>query len=216
VLVNGEIVNSTHKLLKPGDIIEPKPGSMHIFKRMMARRLANNTFVMLKEGPAPQPPQLKPVSTRAVEADFGALLRDGEAVAESYRRLPMPKGAATRAVAGAAGSRSAGGTEAARGTYWPAARQAQLDAIVPGLLAGLGGDGSRLAGEMGKRRGELSVVMPPATGGGGSKPATLAWRPEVGEATARALLTLDRVALRKLLLGLLALRPQTSRGGGAQ
>ena len=48
VMVNGKMVNSTHYILKPGDIVEPNkaPQTLAVWKRMMARRLANNTFVI--------------------------------------------------------------------------------------------------------------------------------------------------------------------------
>ena len=206
VLVNGRVANSTHTVLDPGDVVEPRPGSLHIFKRMMRRRLANNNFVFQKDA-APSPPKVAeaPVQS-AVTADIEALLRDGAEVVASYRRLPPPRGALPAdALVGVDGGADAGAE---------ATRQSQLDEIVPALVAGLAGDGSRLASEVSRRPQLASAIAPP-----GQRTATLAWRsaaePEHGRtATAQSLLTIDRGALRRTLLGLLALRP-AGKGSGA-
>lgn len=206
VMVNGKVCIKTHTVLEPGDIVEPAPNSMHIFKRLMKRRLANNTFVFRKEGGPPQP--RKPFGPRAVNANREALLRDGALVARSYRRLPLPLD--PMAVSEEEGSRGAVGcaelsSEAAQA--WPAARQAQLDVIVPSVLGALAAEGSALGAEMATRRGELSVRAAAQAHGAAAPPATLAWMPPgAAEEGASAVLALDRVALRRLLLGLLAIK----------
>ena len=49
--------------------------------------------------------------------------------------------------------------------------------------------------------------------GSGMPPtATLAWSPGGDDAAARSLLKVDRVALRRMLLALLALRPEAAAG----
>ena len=45
VLVNGRSVNSPGHLLKPMDIVEPRPGREFLFKRWIRERLNRNTFV---------------------------------------------------------------------------------------------------------------------------------------------------------------------------
>ena len=214
VMVNGKITNSTHYLMKPGDVVEPAPGSLPLFERFLRRRLANNSFVFAKDGqPSPQK-QIAPPKTPTIQANFGQLLADGAAVAATYRRLPPPREAGGGGGGGGAAASASGGasaTAAAPLLTWPAGRQAQLDAIVPSLLVALAGEGSGLASEVAKRRGELSVVAPPQPARRGTAPpaATLAWQPDAPPtgSGSKALLTLDRVRLRRLLLGLLALRP---------
>ena len=143
VLVNGRVANSTHTVLDPGDVVEPRPGSLHIFKRMMRRRLANNNFVFQKDA-APSPPKVAeaPVQS-AVTADIEALLRDAAEVVASYRRLPPPRAPSQRTLLSAS---------TAAPTRARATRQSQLDEIVPALVAGLAGDGSRLASEVASGR----------------------------------------------------------------
>ena len=204
VLVNGRRVVSTHTLLKPGDIVEPHPNSRHIFHRFAKRRLANNTFVLARGGGGDgggardrsrmQRPA-SPVRPKEVVADFDGLLRDGGLLASSYARLPPPKD--TTACAEVAGSASGAGR----------LHQSQLDALVPALVAGLAGEGSGLAQSLERHRGELSVRAPPQAADDAAPPVTLAWHPQGADETARAVATLDRVALRRLMLGILALRP---------
>jgi hypothetical protein len=88
---------------------------------------------------------------------------------------------------------------------WPAARQAQLDAIVPAVLGALAADGCPLAAEMATRRGELSVRAAAQPRGAAAPQAMLAWTPS-GSDVGSSVLTLNRGALRRLLLGLLAVR----------
>jgi ribosomal protein S4 len=45
VLVNGRPTNRSGLLLQPMAIVEPRPQSKAIFRRLIRRRLANNTFV---------------------------------------------------------------------------------------------------------------------------------------------------------------------------
>ncbi len=212
VMVNGQVVKKTHTVLQPGDIVEPAPSSLHIFKRLMKRRLANNTFVFQKDGAPPMPRALQGPELGAVKADRDALLRDGAAVAASYRRLPPPRDLAhaglvaadeTGGISSSHGSSSSSSSEVAQA--WPAVRQAQLDAIVPAVLGALAADGSTLAAEMATRRGELSVRAAAQPRGAAAPPATLAWTPP-GCDEASSVLTLDRGALRRLMLGLLAVR----------
>ena len=218
VMVNGKMVNSTHYILKPGDIVEPNkaPQTLAVWKRMMARRLANNTFVIASRngeddrdgGRRPQrnyapsggPPQ------KGVSADFDALMRDGAILRDSYRRWSMPSDSSSSsstltASSPATGGASAGGTSVG-GT--------QLNAIVPALLSSLVGDETTLAATVRARRPELSVVAPLQSPGSDAPNAILQWQP-ANEPNAKQLVSLDRVALRRLMLGLLALRPAGSQ-----
>ena len=103
VMVNGKITNSTHYLMKPGDVVEPAPGSLPLFERFLRRRLANNSFVFAKDGqPSPQK-QIAPPKTPTIQANFGQLLADGAAVAATYRRLPPPREAGGGGGGGGAG-----------------------------------------------------------------------------------------------------------------
>ena len=208
---------STHYLMRPGDIVEPAPGSEALFLRNARRRLANNNFVFKKDGPPSAGRQLASRRSPLVSADFERIMADGEAVGESYRRLPPAR---TGGHAASASDQGGGGDDDAVATGksgWPAARQAQLDAIVPSLVCALAGKGSAIEGEMAKRRGEVSVLAPPSPPAATKPPpATLAWQApgaaSAGE-TPKALLHLDRTRLRKLMLGLLALRPLGGKEG---
>ena len=215
VMVNGRVVNQTHRILEPGDIVEPAPKSVDLFKRFMKRRLANNTFVFQKDGAPPTLRALEGPGRGAVKADRDVLLRDGAAVADSYRRLPLPRDLSTFGTAAADesgrssqhsssnSSNSSNSSEVAQA--WPAARQAQLDAIVPAVLGALAAEGSPLAAEMATRRGELSVRAAAQPRGAAAPQAMLAWTPP-GSDAGSSVLTLNRGALRRLLLGLLAVR----------
>ena len=92
VMVNGRVCNSTHRLLDPGDIIEPAPGSRPLFERLSRRRLANNATVTrlfpAREGEGPAP--------AAVADARGA--RD--AAATVRRAQPAAAGPAAGGVAG--------------------------------------------------------------------------------------------------------------------
>lgn len=219
-MVNGLTEVSTGRILKPGDIVEPnrRNGSVDstgLWKRMAQRRMANNTFVLYKgKGEFYETPkQRKPKQTMGVTANFEALLSDGAKIRDSYRRLPPP-------IDGGGATSSSGGDGAAAGLAlqvpsdgsWPAFRQSQLDAIVPAVVSSLVGD-SPLAAEVAKR--SLHVVAPAQLPGRPAPRATIAWSPPgASRDEAKALVTLDRVAVRRLLLGLLALRPGgTSQGG---
>ena len=213
VMVNGRIMNSTHYILKPGDIVEPSKGpqSLGVWKRMMKRRLANNTFVIVRpDGTVIGSPTTRARAperserSKAVTADLDALLRDSALLRESYRRLPLPGG-------GAAGG-GGGSSSLASGARWPAARQAELDTIVPSLLSALAGEGTPLASALRAGRPEIRVLAPPQRPGGAPTKAVVAWQPgasgEAGvEEGPKVLMTLDRIRLRRLLLGLLALHP---------
>ena len=151
VLVNGKVCVSTHYLMRPGDIVEPAPGSEALFLRNARRRLANNNFVFKKDGPPSAGRQLASRRSPLVSADFERIMADGEAVGESYRRLPPAR---TGGHAASASDQGGGGDDDAVATGksgWPAARQAQLDAIVPSLVCALAGKGSAIEGEMASR-----------------------------------------------------------------
>lgn len=218
-MVNGRVVNSTHRLLMPGDIVEPTPRAKPLFKAMMMRRLANNTFVLKKDRPptVPAGPKIDAKSSRGVIANFDHVLHDGAAVSDSYRRLPPPRDASSGGEAAEAAGAVGGGAPAGGG-FSGRTQQSSLDAIVPAVLASLAGDGSGLAAEVTNRRPELRVHAPEQRPGKAAPKAVLAWDAKAGSTggastdAAKALLTLDRVALRRLMLGLLALRPATSGG----
>jgi ribosomal protein S4 len=210
VMVNGRVVRQTHRILEPGDIVEPAPKSVDLFKRFMKRRLANNTFVFQKDGAPPTLRALEGPGRGAVKADRDALLRDGAAVADSYRRLPLPRDPSTLGTAaadesGRSSHHSSSSSSSEVAQAWPAARQAQLDAIVPAVLGALAADGCPLAAEMATRRGELSVRAAAQPRGAAAPQAMLAWTPS-GSDVGSSVLTLNRGALRRLLLGLLAVR----------
>ena len=214
VLVNGKVVNSTHYLLKPGDVLEPRPGSEHIWFRNARRRLANNNFVFKKDGPPSKVKQLTASGsnrTPMVSGELDALAADGARMGAAYRRLPPPR-SATDDDAPLYGDAPA----ASKPAGWPAARQAQLDAIVPAMVCALAGEGTAIEAGMAKRRTEVTVLAPPGPASAATlPPATLAWQPPTaadGEAP-KALLSLDRSRLRKLMLGLLALRPLGGSSG---
>ena len=88
-MVNGKICNSTHTLLRPGDIVEPAPGALALFERFLRRRLANNTFVFKKESPPTPPKQLAPPKSPLIRANFDGLLADGGAVGSTYVRFAL-------------------------------------------------------------------------------------------------------------------------------
>ena len=216
VMVNGKICNSTHYILKPGDIVEPSktPHALGVWKRMMNRRLANNTFVIVRpDGTVIGGPRKVSGSNtsrfaplKAITADLDKLLRDSALVRESYRRLPRPGGG------GSSGGGGSGGGGLASGARWPAARQAELDTIVPALLTALAGEGTPLASALRAGTPAIRVIAPPQRPAGAPSKAVVAWQPGAnGEAAAdespKVLMTLDRVRLRRLLLGLLALNP---------
>ena len=190
IMVNGRVCNSTHRLLRPGDVVEPVPreSSRHVIKTLFRRRLANNTFV-LKKAAASRPA----VAAGATERKFTeAAMRDGLALAESYRRLPPPDAA------------DGGG---ASSPSLPAQAARDLDEVLPALVQALG-DGRGLADALAARRGEVRVLAPAQEPGSPPPPATLVWDPaRGGEGEGTALMTLNRAATRRLLLGLLALRP---------
>ena len=212
-MVNGKIHNSTHYLLKPGDIVEPTPRAKHIFKRLMQRRLANNNFVFLKERAPSTPPSAARRSTaRGVSADFRSLLADGDAVTSSYRRLPLPRELASPA----SGPSAAWESDGTGARAWSMKQQEQLDDVVLGVLTGLAGDDSAFSDWLLKHRSELRVHAPPLLPNGDAPPLTLTWFPSAADGTgdsrpAQKLLTIDRVVLRGVLLGLLALRPADGR-----
>lgn len=210
IMVNGKVVNSTHRLLKPGDIVEPiqRADSLAILKRMFRRRLANNTFVLKKEGPAADR-AAHASGARAAELEFTPdALRDGLALAESYRRLPPPPSPS-------APHASSSSSSSAATQLGPNARaQAQLDAALPALVQALGAD-TRLAAALGQmEQTELHAHTPAQAAGAAAPPATLVWRRPFSSDEASSLLTLNRVATRRLLLGLLALRPASGKAGG--
>ena len=211
VMVNGRVVVSTHTILKPGDIVEPAPHSTELFKGLMKRRLANNNFVFQKEGTPPSPTQALTGADRgAVRAERGMLLRDGASVGASYRRLPPPRGGGTSFAAGSQATMApATDIGSADAQLWPGARQSQLDTIVLTLLAKFAPEGSFLASEAISRRHELSVRAAAQMTTSSAPAAALAWTPQNVD-SASEVLSIDRVALRRVLLGLLATRPGSS------
>ena len=72
------------------------------------------------------------------------------------------------------------------------------------------GDETALAATVRARRPELSVVAPLQSPGSDAPNAILQWQPAY-EPNAKKLVSSDRVALRRLMLGLLALRPAGSQ-----
>ena len=208
VLVNGETENSTHRLLKPGDIVEPASRSYDLFKRLFRRRLANNTFVFKREGTRSAVKPLRGTPGPAIKIDRSALMADGATVAESYRRLPLP------ARFGGSGATPAVGSpgDARAAQAWPAARQAELDVIVPSVLSALVPEESALTVELERCKGELSVRAAAQQSGSPAPPLTLAWSPPEGNLPDRSVVEVNRVALRRMLLGLLALRPTGGTG----
>lgn len=210
-MVNGKVCNSTHYMMQPGDVVEPAPGSIPLFETFLRRRLANNTFVLKKSKDPTARKQLPSPRTPTIKGSFDRIVADGEAASASYRRLPPPK--LGRGEASASDDSSSDVADDAPVDGWPAARQAQLDAIVPNLLSALSGDGSGLSAEMARRRGEVSVHAAPQQPDAAATAASLVWQPPTTASAAgenepaKVLMTVDRGRLRKLLLGLLALRP---------
>ena len=68
-----------------------------------------------------------------------------------------------------------------------------------------------MSAEMARRRGEVSVHAAPQQPDAAATAASLVWQPPTTASAAgepaKVLMTVDRGRLRKLLLGLLALRP---------
>lgn len=215
VLLNGKICTSTHTLLKPGDIVEPTQRALPLFKQLMHRRLANNNFVLRKDRAPSTAKILKGPVPPAISVDRTALFRDGAAIGASYRRLPPPRDSTAAAAAPSDGdslsssSVAEGGEddESASAQIWPAARQKQLDTIMLSVLGALAGEDSALASETTRHRYELSVRAAAQQRGQPAPSATLGWRAEGSAASDARLLTIDRIAMRRTLLALLALRP---------
>mmetsp|Transcript_75537 Transcript_75537/g.200837 ORF Transcript_75537/g.200837 Transcript_75537/m.200837 type:complete len:333 (+) Transcript_75537:34-1032(+) len=200
IMVNGRIVQQSARTLEPHDIVEPVPSAVPFIKTCMRSRLKNNTFIFTK-GEPPKPPRERDNRRQRTEGgaskayDVGKLQLETSQSAASYRRLPPPRDAS-----------AAGGAASEADVPLPADARACLDALVPALLATLAAD-TPLGEELRRRQRELAVVAPAQRDGAtaAAPPMTLAWKRGRGEVPA-ALMELDRVAMRRLLLGLLALQ----------
>ncbi|KAL1504380.1 hypothetical protein AB1Y20_010786 [Prymnesium parvum] len=193
IMVNGQVITTHSRQLKPFDIVEPVPSAIPIIKRLMKSRLKNNTFVYMKSGRSnttePSKAQDGQAQARAAKYDLSKLQEDSEATALSYRRLPPPIATESFTHGAAALPRDA---------------HICLHALVPALLGVLAAD-TPLGDELRSRQHELAVIAP-AQGEGedDAPPLTLTWQRQEGPPV--KLLELDRVAVRRVLLGLLALQ----------
>jgi len=180
-------------------VVDGDPKHLHnfvqipIIKRLMKSRLKNNTFVYMKSGRSnttePSKAQDGQAQARAAKYDLSKLQEDSEATALSYRRLPPPIATESFTHGAAALPRDA---------------HICLHALVPALLGVLAAD-TPLGDELRSRQHELAVIAP-AQGEGedDAPPLTLTWQRQEGPPV--KLLELDRVAVRRVLLGLLALQ----------
>jgi len=210
VMVNGKTIRRHSRKLQPHDIVEPTPAALTTVKRLMRNRLKNNIFLYMKPDASPKramTERKQPDRKQGAKVRYDTdRLRQGLAEEEqSYRRLARPLNGSDDEPS-AYGKALSGGIAVAE----PLSAEATyaLNALLPNLIASLS-VGSPLADELGRLKHELSVVAPPlplnATAGA-PPPMTLVWRAADGSGRSAALLEVDRVAVRRLLLGVLALQ----------
>ena len=190
VLVNGRVCNRSGMLLRPMDVVEPKPSSIPLFKRLIRARLATNTFVLADERKAGAGARggaggdAERSAPAAAKYDLDRLRADAPSRPPAGRTLPPPE---------ARGAAAASEADAATSVASPL-----LEPLVLSLLGALGGQ--HLASELTRRRGELSVRSLPGRG-----PVNVALQ-QGAPNEPKLVASVDRMRLRRLLLGLLAVR----------
>ena len=204
VLVNGRVAKLPGLLLKPQDIVEPAPHAVPLFKRMIRQRLETNTFRLVGEGSGGVAGFARQSASAAVSQ--GERAPDAAGAVHDYD-LDKLRQDAQRSAPPAARRMPA----AAEAT--PAAPAAREDALAPMLsplllsLLGVIGEGP-LGATLRRSRDELHVACP---GGLATSPLDVVWR-SPGASESKLLARLDRVRVRRLLLGLLALQPEAGAG----
>jgi len=201
VLVNGRPTNRSGLLLHPMAIVEPRPQSKAIFRRLIRQRLANNTFVFADRDSDRQPADADERTSRDAEPTQSRIdlerLRQGTSLPAGNRLPPLPRATPLSA--------------AERDGHSTSAHRSDLETMLLGLLPALAeGDA---ASELRARRHQLHLDAPPQgpRGQPGSSEAptiTLSLQEgTVAPGGVAPVAYIDRVKARRLLLALLALKP---------
>jgi len=211
ILVNGRPTNRCGLILDPMAIVEPKPSSKHMFRRMVDRRFINNTFVFANRANSEDDDDDDAGVEEVFDAN-GALVQKAmraqgkydlerlgsEAAQPPAHRLPPPARAP---------SWSSSADDDKPKQHAQALLRTDLETMILSVLPALAEDGA--ATQLRAKRAEL-LVDAPAQVGSDAPPISISLRDTAGGG--EPLVLLDRVKTRRLLLALLALKPAVAEG----